>query len=64
MGRSITMSQIGDTAAYRQGLPLSTLVDYMPFYDPHMGPRSIEISFGGRYQCFRGTQELIQRRLQ
>jgi 4-aminobutyrate aminotransferase-like enzyme len=34
MGRSVTMSQIGDTAAYRQGLPLSTLVDYMPFYDP------------------------------
>jgi 4-aminobutyrate aminotransferase-like enzyme len=34
MGRSVTMSQIGDTAAYRQGLPLSTLVDYMPFYNP------------------------------
>ena len=33
MGRTITMSQIGDAAANRQGLPLSTLVDYMPFYD-------------------------------
>lgn len=33
MGRSVTMSQIGDAAANRQGLPLSTLVDYMPFYD-------------------------------
>jgi len=33
MGRSITMCQIGDTADYRQGVPLSTLVDYMPFYD-------------------------------
>jgi len=33
MGRSITMAQIGDTADYRQGIPLSTLVDYMPFYD-------------------------------
>jgi 4-aminobutyrate aminotransferase-like enzyme len=33
MGRSVTMTQIGDTAAYRQGVPLSTLVDYMPFYD-------------------------------
>lgn len=33
MGRSVTMCQIGDTAAYRQGIPLSTLVDYMPFYD-------------------------------
>ena len=33
MGRSVTMSQIGDSAAYRIGIPLSTLVDYMPFYD-------------------------------
>lgn len=33
MGRSVTMTQIGDTAAYRVGIPLSTLVDYMPFYD-------------------------------
>ncbi len=33
MGRSVTMSQIGDAAANRVGLPLSTLVDYMPFYD-------------------------------
>lgn len=33
MGRSTTMAQIGDTPDYRQGLPLSTLVDYMPFYD-------------------------------
>lgn len=33
MGRSVTMSQIGDAAANRIGIPLSTLVDYMPFYD-------------------------------
>jgi len=33
MGRSVTMSQIGDSAANRQGIPLSTQVDYMPFYD-------------------------------
>jgi len=33
MGRSVTMSQIGDAAANRMGVPLSTLVDYMPFYD-------------------------------
>lgn len=33
MGRSVTMTQIGDSAAYRQGVPLSTLVDYMPFYN-------------------------------
>jgi 4-aminobutyrate aminotransferase-like enzyme len=34
MGRTVTMSQIGDSAANRVGIPLSTLVDYMPFYDP------------------------------
>ena len=33
MGRTVTMSQIGDSAGNRIGLPLSTLVDYMPFYD-------------------------------
>lgn len=32
MGRSVTMSQLGDSAGNRQGVPLSTLVDYMPFY--------------------------------
>jgi 4-aminobutyrate aminotransferase-like enzyme len=44
MGRSTTMSQIGDAAAYRQGIPLNTLVDYLPFYDPALGERSIEIA--------------------
>jgi 4-aminobutyrate aminotransferase-like enzyme len=34
-GRSTTMAQIGDTADYRQGLPLSVLVDYMPFFDEY-----------------------------
>jgi 4-aminobutyrate aminotransferase-like enzyme len=42
MGRSVTMSQIGDAAGNRVGIPLSTQVDYMPFYDPiaaeRMGP--------------------------
>lgn len=33
MGRSCTMAQIGDTAEYRQGVPLNVLVDYMPFWD-------------------------------
>ncbi|GJQ30861.1 MAG: acetylornithine aminotransferase [Phycisphaerae bacterium] len=33
MGRSTTMAQIGDTADYRQLLPLNALVDYMPFWD-------------------------------
>ncbi|MFM9994801.1 MAG: aminotransferase class III-fold pyridoxal phosphate-dependent enzyme [Phycisphaerales bacterium] len=34
MGRSITMSGIGDSAANRVGLPITTPVDYMPFWDP------------------------------
>ncbi|RMH27442.1 MAG: aminotransferase class III-fold pyridoxal phosphate-dependent enzyme [Planctomycetota bacterium] len=33
MGRTWTLSQIGDSPAGRVGLPLNTLVDYMPFYD-------------------------------
>lgn len=68
MGRSVTMSQIGDAAAYRQGIPLSTLVDYMPFYDPLMGARSTEMSlwhlkqyirrYPGQHACF--VMELVQ----
>jgi 4-aminobutyrate aminotransferase-like enzyme len=34
MGRTVTMSQIGDAPAYRVGIPLTTAVDYMPFFDP------------------------------
>ncbi|MEX0876751.1 MAG: aminotransferase class III-fold pyridoxal phosphate-dependent enzyme [Phycisphaerales bacterium] len=33
MGRSVTMAQIGDSAGGRQGLPLSTQVDYLPFFN-------------------------------
>lgn len=33
MGRTVTMAQIGDSAGGRQGIPLTTQVDYMPFYD-------------------------------
>ncbi len=33
MGRTVTMAQIGDSAGGREGIPLSTHVDYMPFYD-------------------------------
>jgi 4-aminobutyrate aminotransferase-like enzyme len=68
MGRSITMSQIGDAAAYRQGIPLSTLVDYMPFYDPQLGARGIEMAlwhlkqyihrYPGQHACF--VMELVQ----
>ena len=43
MGRSTTMSQIGDTSAYRQGIALNIHVDYLPFYDADMGQRSIDM---------------------
>lgn len=33
MGRSIVMSQIGDSAANRVGIPLNMHVDYMPFWN-------------------------------
>ncbi len=43
MGRSVTMAQIGDSHGGRVGIPLSTQVDYMPFWDDaladmHGGP--------------------------
>ncbi len=33
MGRSVTMAQLGDSAGGRQGVPLTTLVDYLPFWN-------------------------------
>lgn len=32
MGRSLTMTSIGDSAAARDGLPINMAVDYMPFW--------------------------------
>ncbi|MCA9286828.1 MAG: aminotransferase class III-fold pyridoxal phosphate-dependent enzyme [Phycisphaerales bacterium] len=68
MGRSTTMAQIGDSAAGRVGLPLNVLVDYMPFYDPEHGTRSIDYAvwhlrqmiarYPGQYACF--VMELVQ----
>ncbi len=60
MGRSVTMCQLGDSAGGRQGIPLSTQVDYIPFYDParaeQMGGQSKFID----YACDR-LQEYITR---
>jgi 4-aminobutyrate aminotransferase-like enzyme len=68
LGRSYAMTQIGDTAAYRVGLPLNMLVDYMPFYDPHVGTQSIQSAvkqlehyigrYPGQHACF--VMELVQ----
>lgn len=45
MGRSVTMAQIGDSAGGRMGIPLSTQVDYVPFWNEaiaelHGGPNA------------------------
>ncbi len=39
MGRSIAMCQIGDSAAYRQGVPTTIGVDYMPYFDASAAAR-------------------------
>jgi 4-aminobutyrate aminotransferase-like enzyme len=59
MGRSVTMSQIGDAAANRQGIPLSTLVDYFPFYDEAAAERMSK----GKYiaRCVAHLEELFHR---
>jgi 4-aminobutyrate aminotransferase-like enzyme len=53
MGRSTTMAQIGDGPAYRQGIPLNVLVDYLPFYDPDLGQRSIDMAVWHLKQCLQ-----------
>lgn len=68
MGRSTTMTQIGDGPAYRQGVALNMQVDYMPFYEPELGSRSIELTlwhlrqvldrYPKQHSCF--VMELIQ----
>lgn len=45
MGRTVTMSQLGDSAAGRVGIPLSTQVDYMPFYNPVIADRMGETRY-------------------
>lgn len=35
MGRSLTMTSIGDNAAARVGIPVTVDVDYMPFWNDH-----------------------------
>lgn len=48
MGRSIAMSQIGDNAAYRVGVPNTINIDYMPFYDEAAAKTMSAGDVGGR----------------
>ena len=65
MGRSVTMSQIGDAAANRVGIPLSTLVDYMPFYDGAAAKRMSagDVSGKSRYidMCVWHLRQYVER---
>lgn len=60
MGRTVTMSQIGDSAGNRQGIPLSTQVDYMGFWNDEAAEK-----IGGKdafieHECWR-LKELFTR---
>jgi acetylornithine/succinyldiaminopimelate/putrescine aminotransferase len=44
MGRTLSVSQITDKAAYRDGLPKTLMVDYIPFYKADQHERSIEMA--------------------
>jgi 4-aminobutyrate aminotransferase-like enzyme len=44
MGRTLSVAQITDKAAYRVGLPKTLSVDYLPFYKPDQHERSIEMA--------------------
>ncbi len=41
-GRTLALSQITDKPGFREGLPATVTVDYIPFYDEHNPDRSIE----------------------
>ncbi|TVQ80449.1 MAG: aminotransferase class III-fold pyridoxal phosphate-dependent enzyme [Phycisphaeraceae bacterium] len=65
MGRSVTMAQIGDSAAGRVGIPLTTQVDYMPFYDHAAAKRmqAGDVSGQTRYidMCCWHLEQYIER---
>jgi 4-aminobutyrate aminotransferase-like enzyme len=42
IGRTLSLSQIGDSAGHREGLPETMEVDLLPFWDPTDGPASTE----------------------
>lgn len=64
MGRSLTMANVGDNHAGREGLPGGIPVDYMPFWDPIAAERLGHGAAGkARYidQCVRQLGEHIHR---
>lgn len=53
-GRTVAAAHITDKAAYREGIPTSVLVDYLPFYDPERPAESTE-------RAVRALKRLIER---
>ncbi|MGP1310292.1 MAG: aminotransferase class III-fold pyridoxal phosphate-dependent enzyme [Phycisphaerales bacterium] len=65
LGRTVTMAQIGDSAGGREGIPLNTMIDYMPFYD-HVAARRMgagDVSGQTRYidMCVWHLEQYIKR---
>lgn len=54
MGRTTTLSQITDKAAYREGLPSTISVDYLPYFDPQNPQISTE-------NAIKALKKLIER---
>lgn len=55
MGRTVTMAQLGDSAGGRDGIPLSTQVDYMPFWTEENVAKA-----GGEAQFIERSCEQLQ----
>lgn len=60
MGRTVTMAQIGDSAANRQGIPLSTQVDYMGYWNAQAAEKLGGPAAFIEHECWR-LQQLIDR---
>ncbi len=53
MGRSITLAQITDKAKYRVGLPSNIQIDYIPFFNPALGKKSIQSTIDQIHKLLR-----------
>lgn len=61
MGRTVTMAQIGDSAGGRQGIPLNTQIDYMPFYDRAAAKRMSSGDVSGETRFIDGAVKQLER---
>lgn len=54
MGRTLALSQITDKPSFREGLPATLTVDYLPFYDPKFPEESTQA-------CLKAIKSYIAR---